>query len=120
MRRVVGPGGLVVVQFATAFGLKNLLNQARRGFRRPRDFEVRYRRVADLIRMCYSEGDDVRVEVDGFFSLNPQSTDLDLLRPRYRLVVHVSEALRKVGIGIPWSKHIADSIFVRVVRGRAA
>ena len=51
--------------------------------------------------------------VDGFFTLNPQTTDLDLLPARNRLVVRVSEALRKLSAIIPGFWRLADSLTIR-------
>jgi len=51
--------------------------------------------------------------VDGFFSLNPQISDVSLLPWKYRAVVYASEALRKIsGILSPLT-YVADSLYVK-------
>jgi len=44
--------------------------------------------------------------------LNVQPSDLHLLLPRYRAVVHCSEALRGLSAKIPALKKVADSLYV--------
>ena len=49
--------------------------------------------------------------VDGFLTLNPQPADLELLPPRLRAVVRVSEALRKVSERVTPLRAAADSLY---------
>src|SRR6185295_5273537 len=77
--RVLAPGGESHVQMAQRLGVLNLMHQARRGFRTPRLFEVRYWRL-DALRAAFGDGiGETTISVDGFFSLNAQLADLDLL-----------------------------------------
>ena len=57
------------------------------------------------------------VTVDGFFSLNPQAVDLPALPVRYRLIVRVSDALRRGSDRFPWLASVADSLYVRARAG---
>ena len=58
------------------------------------------------------------IEVDGFFSLNVQPTDLDLSAPD-RALVRISERLRRGSRHVPALRYVADSLDVRaVVRDR--
>jgi len=56
------------------------------------------------------------LSADGFFSLNVQATDVDLMPWRYRVVVHASEALRKLSAGLPTLANCADSLYVSAAR----
>jgi hypothetical protein len=51
---------------------------------------------------------------DGFFTINPQVSDLDLLPARSRVVVRVSEVLRRASRHAPFLVQVADSVVVRV------
>ena len=52
------------------------------------------------------------ITADGFLTINPQATDLDLLPARSRAVVRVSEALRRASERIPPLVQVADSVVV--------
>ena len=58
------------------------------------------------------------IAADGFFTINPQVADLDLLPARSRVVVHVSDALRRASRHAPVLVQVADSV-VRGNPGRA-
>jgi hypothetical protein len=55
------------------------------------------------------------VEVDGFFSLNVQPSDLDLMPFRYRALIRVSEWLRGWSRDVQFLRNVADSLYVRAV-----
>jgi 2-polyprenyl-3-methyl-5-hydroxy-6-metoxy-1,4-benzoquinol methylase len=106
--RVLKPGGRSWVQMANAFGLLNRYRLARRRFREGDRFEVRYWRPAEL-REIFGAIGETTLAAEGFFTLNPQQVDLDLLRGRHRVLVRASEALRRVRPLTP----LADSVSVR-------
>jgi len=115
--RVLEPGGESHVQMAQRMGLLNLLNQARRGFRAARLFQVRYWRL-DALRRAFSENiGPTTLTVDGFLSLNPQMVDLDLLRPAHRALIQVSDRLRRLSRYQAWLIHAADSVYVNSTKG---
>ena len=111
IRRVLAPGGECLVQMPNVFGIRCLYHQARRGFRETRDFEVRYWTVAEL-KKAFAEVGPAAVSVDGFFSLNVQASDIHLMPPLYRAIVHASEGLRKASDGVPALTYVADSLYV--------
>jgi SAM-dependent methyltransferase/uncharacterized protein YbaR (Trm112 family) len=113
MGRVLAADGVVLVQMANAFGLRNLYLQAHRGFSEPGEFNVRYWRPREL-REAFAEAvGGARLEADGFFSLNAQRTDLPLLSIPRRAVVRVSTALRRASQVVPLLTWFADSVYVR-------
>lgn len=116
IRRVLRPGGKALVQMPNAFGLRCLYHQMRRGFREARDFEVRYWRPSELRAAFGTNIGPSELEVDGYFSLNVQPSDLYLLPLRYRTVVHTSEMLRKISDSVPLLKKCADSIYISSTR----
>jgi SAM-dependent methyltransferase len=115
--RVLAPGGESHVQMAQRFGLLNLMHQARRGFRAPKLFEVRYWRL-DALRAAFADAiGPTTLSVDGFLSLNAQLADLDLLRPAERAVVRLSQRLRQLSQRQRWLIRGADSVYVNSRKG---
>jgi SAM-dependent methyltransferase/uncharacterized protein YbaR (Trm112 family) len=110
--RVLMPGGRALIQMANGYGLRSLYQQARRGFREPAGFEVRYWTPAELKSVASNSIGPSTLSVDGYFSLNPQHSDLRLLPARYRMVVRASDALRAVSERVPPMLQIADSIYL--------
>lgn len=116
MGRVLAPGGRAVVQMASATGLHNLLLQLRRGFRDPGEFNVRYWRPGALVRTFSELVGPASLSADGYFSLNPQLTDLHLLRPAARLVVRISHTLNWASANVHPLVYLADSVWVTAAR----
>jgi SAM-dependent methyltransferase len=108
--RVLRPEGHAYIQMAQRFGILNLLQQARRQFRRP----------LAALRSVFSEAiGPTTLSVDGFFSINGQSADLDLLRPAHRALVQASNVLRRLTGRFPWLIRGADSVYVNSRKGEA-
>lgn len=112
--RTLRRGGNALVQMPNTFGLRCLYHQLRRRFREARDFEVRYWRPGELLSAFTEAIGPSELTVDGYFSLNVQPSDLHLLPPRYRALVHASEALRRVSTNVPLLAKVADSLYVSV------
>jgi SAM-dependent methyltransferase len=119
LARVLKPGGTSLVQMANLVGAKSLFNQAReRRFREPRTlFDVRYWSTRELRRELEARIGPTELFADGFFTLNPQPTDVALLPRRFRAVVGVSEALRRASERVRPLVHVADSVYARSTRG---
>src|SRR5678816_864069 len=88
--RVVKRSGYSWVQMPNSLGALNAVRLAQRRFREGDAFEVRYWTPSELKRVFGRIG-PTELRTDGFFTLNPQKRDLDLLPARFRAVVHVSE-----------------------------
>jgi len=118
--RVLRPGGLAKLQMANVYGARSLWNQLReRRFREPRRlFDIRYWSPVELRRELSRRVGPTALEVDGFFTLNAQLTDLELLPRRYRLVVRTSEALRRASGRLPPLRYSADSLYAVSRRAR--
>jgi len=114
--RVLNASGTSIVQMPNAFGLRNLYHQARRGFRRTRAFEVRYWTPRELRRAFARAIGPTSLFADGFFSLNPQASDRELLPRRFRYVVYCSELIRHLSERLPWLALGADSLYVKSER----
>ena len=115
LARTLKPGGTSFVLMPNAFGIRNAAQLAPRGFRAGDAFEVRYCRPAEL-RRTFSLIGATALSADGFFTLNPQMGDLDLLPRRYGALVRASDALRRASIAVPALATLANSIGVRSQR----
>jgi SAM-dependent methyltransferase/uncharacterized protein YbaR (Trm112 family) len=114
--RVVTPGGETWMQMANALGLRNAYQLARRRFREGDRFEVRYWTPRELRRAWEAAIGPTQLTADGFFTLNPQSSDLDLLPAHARALVRVSTVLRSASGRVGVLTTFADSVSVRAVR----
>lgn len=115
IRRVLRLGGECLIQMPNVFGIRCLYHQARRGFRETRDFEVRYWTPGELISTFAALGPS-RIFVDGYFTLNPQISDLRFFPAKYRAIVRASEALRKLSDVFSPLAYVADSLYVASTR----
>ncbi len=114
--RVLMPGGRALIQMANVYGLRCLYHQARRRFREPSGFEVRYWTPRELTSAASRLIGPATLSVDGYFSLNPQHSDLRILPARYRLIVRASDALRAASECVPPMLKFADSIYLSAQR----
>ena len=112
MRRVLIPGGAAVVQMPNALGVRSLMVQAKRRFRRASGFEVRYWTVRELRAAFERLVGRTTISVDGYFSLNPQTVDLSLLPLRYQAIVRTSDRLRHASERYPRLVSVADSLYL--------
>ena len=118
IRRVLRAGGQSRIQMPNVFGLRCLYHQMRRRFRAARDFEVRYWTPHELLQTFCEMIGKASISVDGYFSLNPQVSDVRFLPWRYRSIVYVSELLRLISELVVPLSYVADSLFVTAERER--
>jgi SAM-dependent methyltransferase len=115
--RVTKPGGRVLIQLANLFGVRQLYNQARDILRREQNlFRVRRWTPGEMLSTFRELVGPSRLTADGFFSLNAQASDLDLLRAFPRTVVRASQALKGVSERVPALSLFADSVFIDASR----
>ena len=114
--RILRPGGRSLIQMANMFGVRCLYHQARRGFRATRGFEVRYWSPGELRETFSRLIGSSELSIDGFFSLDPQVSDLRFFPVSYKAIIYASEMLRRVGAAVPGLKLVADSLYVDSVR----
>jgi SAM-dependent methyltransferase/uncharacterized protein YbaR (Trm112 family) len=115
---VLRPTGYAWIQMPNAFGLLSLVRLAQRRFREGTGFDVRYWRPAELRRTWTQAIGPTTLSADGFFSLNPQKADLDLLPRHVRWIVRVSERLKALSVRLPLLTNVADSVNVHSVPAR--
>lgn len=110
--RVLGPGGSSTVQMAHWAGVRSLWHQARRGFRKPARFEVRYRSLPQMLAMFTAAIGPTTVTIDCFFGLGLQASDARHMRPLARLATATSEHLKRMAKMVPALRSGADSVFL--------
>lgn len=114
-RRILKPGGTVLIQLPNTFGPLSVIQQLRRGFREAKSgtFEMRYWTPGGISKLF--EGAQLEpptLRSDGFFSQNPQISDLPLLSPLGKIVVRTSHALAGVANAAPPLARLSDSLWV--------
>lgn len=113
--RVLEPGGAAKVQMPSALGVRCLYHQARRGFRDPSGFEVRYWSLPSLKRSFGVVG-AAGFEVDGFFGIGLQPSDAAMMPPSRKAILGASEFLRSASRIVTPLVWAADSVFVEAVK----
>ncbi len=114
--RVMKPSGFSLVQIPNTYGLHNMIVQLRNFSREVGLFDVRYWRPAELQQTFSQHIGPTELTVDGYFPLNPQPSDKDMLPWFHRSVVAISEHLRKLSTKVPSLLYIADSLYVQSVK----
>lgn len=114
--RVLKPGGIAKIQMPNKYGLRCWMHQAKRRFREPKDFEVRYWAMPELRRLFEEEIGPSDFSVDCFFGLGLQVTDVYLMSPVARVATYLSELLKRVSSIFKPLIFAADSVYVRAVK----
>ena len=112
MGRLLRPRGIAKVQMPTRYGVRCLYHQARRGFRAPREFEVRYRTLPQLRRLFTTRVGPTRFTADCYFGIGLQPSDAPLMTPLLKSITAASETLKRASIRVPALTRAADSVFV--------
>jgi 2-polyprenyl-3-methyl-5-hydroxy-6-metoxy-1,4-benzoquinol methylase len=115
IKAVLKPGGFSWIQMPNAFGALSIARLAQRRFSEGTAFDVRYWRPAELRRTWSECIGPSTLSTDGFFTLNAQKADLDLLPAHLRWIVRVSEALKAASRRFWPLTLLADSVNVRSV-----
>ncbi len=119
IRRVLRADGTFLVQMASALGIRSLQHQVRRGFREPKDFDVRYWTPAQLLDTFADIFGPTELEVDCYFGLGLQPADLRLMSGIGKLVIYGSEGLRSASNVLRPLVYLADSLYLRSARPAA-
>jgi ubiquinone/menaquinone biosynthesis C-methylase UbiE/uncharacterized protein YbaR (Trm112 family) len=115
--KILKTQGYSFIQLPNRFGIVNSLYQLKRGFCKAVDFEVRYWTINELSDTFSRLIGETSISVDGFFSLNPQVTDIDILPWYYRWIVNTSNTLKSKSEKSYWLKYLADSLYVKSIKG---
>ncbi len=113
--RTVKTDGTILVQMANKYGALSLYRQWRRGNREAEKFEVRYWTPAELKQTFEEKFGETRMTAECFFGQGMQPSDIDLLPPKYKMIVNSSEFLKKIsGVFKPLTK-VADSVYLESI-----
>ena len=114
--RVLRVGGVAKIQMANMLGIRSLQHQARRGFREPRNFEVRYYTVRELRKMFENGIGKTRLAADCYFGLGWQWADYKYMPTTLRAILATSEGLKRLSNVVPPLRVVADSVFCESVK----
>ena len=113
--RVLAAKGTCLIQLPNTFGIRCLYHQAKRRFRAPRGFEVRYwtpRRMKQIFSHSFRVQS---VSADCFFGIGLQAADITMMTVFRRIVIHSSEFAKILSKRVPILARLADSIWIRSV-----
>jgi SAM-dependent methyltransferase len=113
IHRVLRADGIFLLQMASALGIRSLQHQLRRGLRQPKDFDVRYWTPAELLSTFHTVFGPTELEVDCYFGLGLQPTDLRLMSRTGKLLIRCSEWLRRASRTLKPLVYLADSLYLR-------
>lgn len=109
--RICRTDATVRVQMANAFGIRSLYHMARRGFRAPAGFDVRYWSPAELRNTFARIFGTNRLDADCYLGLGLQWSDYSRMSPTGKTALLVSEGLRRLSEVVPPIRWFADSLF---------
>src|SRR4029077_959783 len=114
--RILNPLGSCLIQMPNCFGARSLSHLIKRGFAKGVGFDVRYWRINELRKVIDSCIGPSEVSVHCYFGLGLEATDLNLMPPRLRAAIAISERLRELSKKVPWLTNLADSLYVSAVK----
>lgn len=109
--RVLKPGGLLKVQMPNRLGVRQTWNRYRHS-EEGQLFGVRMWSLSELESLALESVGPASFEVDGFFGLGIQASDLPLLSRKHRAVVRGSLLLTAASRRVPMLAKFADSVWV--------
>ena len=110
--RVLKHQGTALVQMPTKFGIRCLYHQVRRRFREGVDFEVRYWSLPSLRRLFSVRIGPTKISADCYFGIGLQFSDLRFFTPMLRIVVTMSESIRRISRLVTPLVWVADSVYI--------
>ena len=116
VERVLKPGGASVIQMANFLGVRCLQQQLRRGFREARDFEVRYWSIPEVKKTFAESIGDTTISADCYFGLGLQKNAMGHMPFRFKLLIALSECMRRISESVGLLTYVADSIYVKSVK----
>jgi SAM-dependent methyltransferase/uncharacterized protein YbaR (Trm112 family) len=114
--RVLCPKGTSLIQLPNAFGLRSFYNQARRRFREPVAFEVRYWTPHQLRNTFESLIGETRLSVDCYFGIGLQAADISMMPFVKRNLIRASELGKKLSVRLGFLTALSDSIWTKSIR----
>ncbi len=116
--RLLRAGGYSFIQMANKYGIGSLYHQLRRGFREPVYFEVRYWKPKELIAAFKEKIGQTKLEVDNFFGLGVQKSDIRLMPWHYQIIISIADLLRSASERLSLLINVADSVYIKSIKMR--
>ncbi len=113
LNRILQKDGKLLVQMASSWGLRSLQQQLLRGFATPQEFDVRYRNPIKLNNMFRDIFGETEISADCYFGLGLQAADLPVMPRGKRIVINLSEYIKKLSNKLPILTYVADSLYIR-------
>jgi len=110
--RILRDGGSSRIQMANRMGLRSIWHQARRGYKQPEDFDVRYWSVSSMKCLFQRLIGPTGIEADCFFGLGLQATDRNMMTVVKKIILDFSELLKKFAKRIRFMVRFADSVWI--------
>lgn len=110
--RVLRPGGNSLIQMPNLYGVHQFFNYSRRGFAEGTGFDVRYWTPSEILKVFNKEFGPTALTTDCYFGLGLQASDADLFPLRYRMLVSLSEKIRRLSMSVPLLAKAADSVYL--------
>lgn len=110
--RTVKKDGKIVMQMPNKFGVRSIYQQVRRGFSEGAGFDVRYWSPSEIMETFKKTFGETTMTADCYFGLGIQNRDIDLIPPRFKLVVRSSEFMRRMSHKISSLISVADSVYL--------
>lgn len=110
--RTLKTGGTSLVQMPNWLGIRSLQHQIKRGFREPAVFDVRYWSLGRLNEAFQKSIGDTTVTVDCYFGIGLQKSDMKYMSKKVKLIITLSEILRKASAVLLPLKYVADSVYL--------
>lgn len=110
--RVTQPGGLVKIQMASCTGIRSAQHILRRRGRQPASFDVRYWTPRALTSLLADAIGPSTLEVDCYFGLGLQPSDMAMMSAPKRALIRTSEVLRKIANVVTPLAYVADSVYI--------
>ena len=117
--RVLEAGGVANIQMANAWGVRSFQHQLARRFRDARDFEVRYWSVSELKAAFERIIGKTSIVPDCYFGLGWQWSDFRFMSAKNKVILVVSEVLKRLSNFISPLRHFADSVFCTAAKSKA-
>lgn len=114
--RILKKRGTCLIQMPNKFGIVNLIFQFMAKFKKPQLFDVRYWSPLELKKTFNELVGHATVGADGYFSLNSQYSDIDIMPMRFKIVFLGSEILTRLSGKISRISYLADSLYVKSIR----
>ncbi len=104
--------GSILIQMASSYGLRSIYHLMRRGFRKTRDFEVRYWSPGRLRKMFSTHFQSIRIQADCYLGLGLQQSDKDSMSGLKRYLLSFSAFMTRMSTKFRLLAYLADSLYL--------